>query len=125
MWHSGGKQAAEEDAGFDIHQLCVRKHEMEERDEPWMLFSSLPGGVIKVGVPEFLPDLFQDGYWSNRLCLLQSGVGQQCNFTVLHGPDEGARVSLGGEDFGILDAWVVDTELGGLDADLENETRPA
>ena len=31
-------------------------------------------------------------------------------------PDEGARVSLGGEDFGNLDARVVDAELDGLDA---------
>ena len=29
-------------------------------------------------------------------------------------PDEGARVSLGGEGFGILDARVVDAELDGF-----------
>ena len=33
-------------------------------------------------------------------------------------PDEGARVSLSGEGFGILDARVVDAELDGLDADF-------
>jgi hypothetical protein len=33
-------------------------------------------------------------------------------------PDEGARVSLGGEGFGTLDARVVDGELDGLGADF-------
>ena len=29
--HSGGEGVVEEDAGFDVRQLCVRKHEVEER----------------------------------------------------------------------------------------------
>ena len=38
--HSGGEEVAEDDTGFDVRQLCVRKHEAEERDEPLMLFSN-------------------------------------------------------------------------------------
>jgi hypothetical protein len=38
--HSGGEEVAGEDAGFDVRQLCVQKHEAEERDEQLMLFSS-------------------------------------------------------------------------------------
>ena len=40
------------------------------------------------------------------------------SFTVRRVPDEGARVSFSGEDFGNLEARVVDAELDGLDADL-------
>ena len=29
---SGGEDVAEDDAGFDVRQLCARKHEAEERD---------------------------------------------------------------------------------------------
>ncbi len=87
------EEVAEEDAGFDVRQLCVRKHEAEERDEPLMLFSSSP----EVGVLEPLLDLVQEvpargavrnmiagrGSTSNhvtssRLCSVQSGVGQRC-----------------------------------------------
>jgi len=50
--HSGGEEVADEDAGFHARQLCVRKHEAEERDEPLMLFSSSPGGGVEVGVLE-------------------------------------------------------------------------
>lgn len=49
-------------------------------------------------------------------------LAYDASFTVLHVPDEGARVSFSGEDFGTLDARVVDAELDGLDV---NETRPA
>jgi len=55
--HSGGEEVAAEDAGFDVRQLCVRKHDAEERDEPVMLFSSSPCGAVEVGVLEPLLDL--------------------------------------------------------------------
>ena len=38
--HNGGEEVAEDDAGFDVRKLCVRKHEAEERDESLMSFSS-------------------------------------------------------------------------------------
>jgi hypothetical protein len=34
--HSGSEEVAEDDAGFDVRQLCVRKREAEGRDEPLM-----------------------------------------------------------------------------------------
>lgn len=40
------------------------------------------------------------------------------NFTILHVPDEGARIALGGEGVGGLDAHVVDAELDGRDTDF-------
>ena len=45
-------------------------------------------------------------------------LANDASYTVLHVPDEGGRVSLGGEDIGSHDARVVDTELDGLDADF-------
>ena len=45
-------------------------------------------------------------------------LANDASFTIRHVPDEGARVSLGGEDLGSLDARVVDTELDGLHADF-------
>ena len=40
------------------------------------------------------------------------------SFTILHVPDEGARIALGGEGVGSLVAPVVDAELDGRDTDL-------
>jgi hypothetical protein len=45
-------------------------------------------------------------------------LANDASFTVRHVPDEGARVSISGEEFGSLVARVVDTELDGLDADF-------
>ena len=59
--HSGGEDVAE-DAGFGVRQLCARKHEAEQRDEPLpspMLLPNLPGGAVEVSVLEPLPDQVQ------------------------------------------------------------------
>jgi len=64
---------------------------------------------------------------TNRAAFVSSRVelASDVSFTVFRVPDECARVSLGGEDFGSLDARVVDTD--GLDPTslLRNETRQA
>jgi hypothetical protein len=109
-------------------QLCVRNDEAEERDGP----SSLPGDVVEVGVPSgvrvLLLDLGQEvparGAISNvvtgRATFVFSRVElpNDVSFAVLRMPDEGARVSLSGEDFGILEARVVDTELDRHNTDI-------
>ena len=40
------------------------------------------------------------------------------SFAVLRMPDEGARVALSGEDLGILEARIVDTEIDRHDTDI-------
>ena len=57
---------------------------------------------------------------AGRAALVASRVEftNDASFTVRRVPDEGARVSFSGEDFGNLEARVVDAELDGLDADL-------
>lgn len=75
---------------------------------------------------ELLPDLVQEvparGAISNmvsgRAAFVTSRVelADDVSLAVLRMPDEGARISLGGEGFRILDARVVDAELDGLDA---------
>ena len=45
-------------------------------------------------------------------------LAYDASFTVLRVPDQRPSVSFGGEDFGTLDARVVDGELDGLDADF-------
>ena len=45
-------------------------------------------------------------------------LAKGASFAVLRVPDEGTRVSLGGEGFGILGAQVVDAKLDRLDADF-------
>jgi hypothetical protein len=45
-------------------------------------------------------------------------LANHTSFTVCHVPDEGARVSFSGEDFGSLVARVVDAGLDELDADF-------
>jgi len=79
-------------------------------------------------VLELLPDLVQEvparGAISNMVAgraafvISRVELANDASFAVLRVPDEGARVSLGGEGFGILDARVVDAELDGLDADF-------
>jgi hypothetical protein len=91
-----------------------------------MLFSSRPAGAVKVGVLELLLDLSQEvparGAVRNMVAgraafvLSRMELTNDASYTVPRVPDEGARVSLGGEDFGSHDARVVDTELDGLDA---------
>ena len=87
-------------------QLCVRKDEAEGRHGP----SSLPGDAIEVGVWVPLLDLSQEvparGAISNvvtgRAAFVFSRVElpNDVSIVVLRMPDEGARVSLSGEDFG-------------------------
>ena len=77
---------------------------------------------------ELLPDLVQEvparGTISNMVAgraafvISRVELSNDVGFSVLYVPDEGARVSLGGEGFGILDARVVDAEFDGLDADF-------
>jgi hypothetical protein len=96
----------------------------EERDEP----SSLPGDAVEVGVRVLLLDLGQEvparGAISNvvtgRTAFVFSRVElpNDVSFVFLRMSDEGARVSLSGEDFGILEARVVDTELDRHDTDI-------
>jgi len=84
--------------------------------------------VVEVGVLEPLLDLAQEvpargavrNMIAGRAALVVSRVelANDASFTVRHMPDEGARVSFSGEDFGSLVARVVDTELNGLDADF-------
>jgi len=79
-------------------------------------------------VLELLPDLVQEvparGAISNMVAgraafvISRVELANDASFAVLRVPDEGARVSLGGEGFGTLDARVVDAELDGLDADF-------
>ena len=105
-------------------QRCVRKDEAEERHEP----SSLPGDAVEVGVWPVLLDLGQKvparGAISNvvtgRAAFVFSRVElpKDVSFAVLRMPDEGAGVSLSREDFGILEARVVDTELDRHDTDI-------
>ena len=126
--HGGGKEVAEDDAGFDIRQLCVRKHEAEERNEPLMLFLSRPGGAVEVGVLEPLPDLVQEVPARSAVRNMVAGraafvatrmkLANDASFAIPRVPDEGARVSFSGEDFSSRVARVVDTELDGLDADF-------
>ena len=97
--HSGGEEVTEEDAGFDVRQLCVRKP---------------PGGAVEVGVLEPLLDLVQQvparGAVRNMIAgraafvLCRVELANDATFTVRHVPDEGARV--------------IDAELDGLDADF-------
>ena len=84
--------------------------------------------MVEVGVLEPLLDLAQEvpargavrNMIAGRAALVVSRVelANDASFTVRHMPDEGARVSFSGEDFGSLIARVVDTELNGLDADF-------
>ncbi len=77
---------------------------------------------------ELLPDLFQQvparGAISNMVAgrtafvLSRVELANDASFAVRCVPDKGARVSLGGEGLGTLDARVVDAELDGLDADF-------
>jgi hypothetical protein len=85
---------------------------MESR-KPTMLFSSLPGGAVEVGVLDLLPDLVQEvptrGAISNMVagraaCVISRvELADDASFAVRRVPDEGARVSLGGEGFGTVD----------------------
>ena len=100
---------------------------MESR-KPTMLFSSRPGGAVEIGVLELPPDLVQEvparGAISNMVAGRAAFVtprvelANDASFPVLRVPGEGARVSLFGKDFGILDARIVDAELDGLDANF-------
>ena len=93
-----------------------------------MLFSSLPGGAVEVGVLEPLPDLVHEvpargairNMIAGRAAFVTSRVelANDASFAVHCVPDEGARVSLGGESFGNIDARVVDAELDGLSANF-------
>jgi hypothetical protein len=93
-----------------------------------MLPSSLPGGTVEVGVLKLLLDLHQEvpprGAVGNMIArraafvLSRVELAYDACFTVLRVPDQRPRVSFGGEDFGTLDARVVDSELDGLDADF-------
>jgi len=93
-----------------------------------MLFSSSPGGAVEVGVLEPLLDLVQEvparGAVRNMIAgraafvLSRVELANDASSTFRHVPDEGARVSFSGEDFGSLVARVIDTEFDGLDADF-------
>jgi len=77
---------------------------------------------------ELLPDLVQEVPARGAICNMVAGrpafvnsrveLANDASIAILRVPDEGARVSLGGEGFGTLDARVVDAELDGLDADF-------
>lgn len=77
---------------------------------------------------EPLPDLVQEvparGAISNMVVgqaafvISRVKLANDASFAVSHVPDEGARVSLGGEGFVALDSRVVDSEFDGLDADI-------
>jgi len=77
---------------------------------------------------ELLPDLVQEVPARGAICNMVAGraafvnsrveLANDASFAVPRVPDEGARVSLGGENFGTPDARVVDAELDGLDADV-------
>ena len=105
-------------------QLCVRNDEAEERDEP----SNLPGYGVEVGVWVLLLDLGQEVPARGAISNVVTGgaafvfsrveMPNDVSFAVFRMPDEGARVSLSGEDFGILEARVVDTELDRHDTDI-------
>jgi hypothetical protein len=98
--------------------------EAEERDEP----SSLPGGAVEVGVREVLLDLGQEVPARRAVSNMVTGratfvfsrveLPNDESFAVLRMPDDGARVSFSREDFGILEARVVDTELDRHDTDI-------
>jgi hypothetical protein len=104
-------------------QLCARKDEAEGRDEP----SNLPADAVEVGVREVHLDLGQEvparsavsNMVTSRAAFVFSRVKlpDDESFAVLHTPDDGAQVSLSGEDFGIIDARVVDTEFGRHETD--------
>ena len=95
---------------------------------PYYSLSSRPGGAVEVGVLELLLDLVQEvpargavrNMVAGRASFVVSGVklANDASFTVLHVPDEGARVSFSGEDIDSLVARVVDAELNGLDANF-------
>ncbi len=94
-----------------MYERMRRKKEAEERDEPL----SSAGDSVEAGVLEPLPDLLQQVPARGAICNVVTG---RAAFGRSLYDRRGCPSLLSREDFGILLARVVDTELDRHDTDI-------